>query len=151
MKKDVVEKEKPTTFSSLCDNISSRTFIVDVQQKITYEYEYKKNEILCKYINNKQPGTKFDMDNELKKILFEEILKTLTKTIRTTLLSHHIKTLDIEYISIINVNTNNTENGQEYRVDIPADYSMYRDHILKEMYPDDTCQQIINSYSYICL
>lgn len=151
MKKDVVEKEKPTTFSSLYDNISARTFIVDVQQKITSAYEHKKNEILCKYINNKQPGTKFDMDNELKKLRFEEILKTLKKTIHTTLLKHCIKTSDIEYISIINVNTNNTENGQEYRVDIPADYSMYRDHILKEMYPDDTCQQIINSYSYICL
>ena len=113
--------------------------------------EHKKNEIICKYINNKQLGTKFDIDNELKKILFEEILKTLKKTIHTTLLKHCIKTSDIEYISIITVNTNKTENGQEYRVNIPADYSMYRDHILKEMYPDDTCQQLINSYSYICL
>lgn len=151
LKNKVDEKEKPTTFASLYDNISARTFIVGVQQKITSAYEHKKNEIICKYINNKQLGTKFDMDNELKKILFEEILKTLKKTIHTTLLKHCIKTSDIEYISIITVNTNKTENGQEYRVNIPADYSMYRDHILKEMYPDDTCQQLINSYSYICL
>ena len=143
--------EKPTTSTLLYDNISARTFIVGVQQKITSAYEHKKNEILCKYINNKQFGTKFDMDNELKKIIFEEILKTLKETIHITLLKHCIKTSDIEYISIINVNTNKTENGQEYRVNIPADYSMYRDHILKEMYPNDTCQQLINSYSYICL
>ena len=149
LKKDVAEK--PTTSTLLYDNISARTFIVGVQQKITSAYEHKKNEILCKYINNKQFGTKFDMDNELKKILFEEILKTLKETIHITLLKHCIKTSDIEYISIINVNTNITENGQEYRVDIPADYTLYRDHILKEMYPNDTCQQLINSYSYICL
>ena len=149
LKKEVAEK--PTTFPLLYDNKSARTFIVGVQQKITSAYEYKKNEILCKYINNKQFGTKLNIDNELKKILFEEILKTLKQTIHTTLLKHCIKTSDIEYISIINVNTNKTENGQEYRVDIPADYSMYRDHILKEMYPNDTCQQIIDSYSYICL
>ena len=149
LKKEVAEK--PTTFTLLYDNISARTFIVGVQQKITSAYEHKKNEILCKYINNKQFRTKFDMDNELKKILFEEILKTLKETIHITLLKHCIKTSDIEYISIINVNTNKTENGQEYRVNIPADYSMYRDNILKEMYPNDTCQQLINSYSYICL
>ena len=151
IKNEVAEKEKQTTFTLLYDNISARTFIVGVQQKITSAYEHKKNEIICKYINNKQLGTKFDMDNELKKILFEEILKTLKKTIHTTLLKHCIKTSDIEYISIINVNTNKTENGQEYRVNIPADYSMYRDHILKEMYPEDIYQQIIDSYSYICL
>ena len=149
MKNEVAEK--PTTSTLLYDNISARTFIVGVQQKITSAYEHKKNEILCKYINNKQFGTKFDMDNELKKILFEEILKTLKETIHITLLKHCIKTSEIEYISIINVNTNKTENGQEYRVNIPADYSMYRDNILKEMYPNDTCQQLINSYSYICL
>ena len=149
LKKDVAEN--PTTSTLLYDNISARTFIVGVQQKITSAYEHKKNEILCKYINNKQFGTKFDMDNELKKILFKEILKTLKETIHITLLKHCIKTSDIEYISIINVNTNKTENGQEYRVNIPADYSMYRDNILKEMYPNDTCHQIINSYSYICL
>ena len=149
MKKEVAEK--PTTFPLLYDNKSARTFIVGVQQKITSAYEHKKNEIILKHINNKQFGTKFDMDNELKKILFEEILKTLKETIHITLLKHCIKTSDIEYISIINVNTNKTENGQEYRVNIPADYSMYRDHILKEMYPNDTCQQLINSYSYICL
>ena len=143
--------EKPTTSTLLYDNISARIFIVGVQHKITSAYEHKKNEILCKYINNKQFGTKFDMDNELKKILFEEILKTLKETIHITLLKHCIKTSDIEYISIINVNTNKTENGQEYRVNIPADYSMYRDNILKEMYPHDTCQQLRNSYSYICL
>ena len=143
--------EKPTTSTLLYDNISARTFIVGVQQKITSAYEHKKNEILCKYINNKQFGTKFDMDNELKKIIFEEILKTLKETIHITLLKHCIKTSDIEYISIINVNTNKTENGQEYRVNLHADDSMYRDHILKEMYPNDTCQQLINSYSYICL
>lgn len=151
IKNEVAEKEKPTTFTLLYDNISARTFIVGVQQKITSAYEHKKNEILCKYINNKQPGTKFDMDNELKKILFEEILKTLKKTIHTTLIKHCIKTSDIEYISIIKVNTNKTENGQEYRVDIPVDYSLYRDNRLKEMYPDDIYQQIINCYSYICL
>ena len=149
LKKEVAEK--PTTFPLLYDNKSARTFIVGVQQKITSVYEHKKNEILCKYINNKQFGTKIDMDTELKKLRFEEILKTLKETIHTTLLKHCIKTSDVEYISIINVNTNKTENGQEYRVNIPADYSMYRDHILKEMYPNDTCQQIINSYSYICL
>ena len=149
LKKEVAEK--PTTFPLLYDNKSARTFIVGVQQKITSAYEYKKNEILCKYINNKQFRTNFDMDTELKKLRFEEILKTLKETIHTTLLKHCIKTSDVEYISIINVNTNKTENGQEYRVNIPADYSMYRDHILKEMYPNDTCQQIINSYSYICL
>ena len=149
LKKEVAEK--PTTSTLLYDNISARTFIVGVQQKITSAYEHKKNEIILKHINNKQFGTKFDMDNELKKILFEEILKTLKETIHITLLKHCIKTSDIEYISIINVNTNKTENGQEYRVNIPADYSMYRDHILKEMYPNDTCQQLINSYSYICL
>lgn len=149
LKKEVAEK--PTTFPLLYDNKSARTFIVGVKQKITSAYEHKKNEILCKYINNKQFGTKFDMDTELKKLRFEEILKTLKETIHTTLLKHCIKTSDVEYISIINVNTNKTENGQEYRVNIPADYSMYRDHILKEMYPNDTCQQIINSYSYICL
>lgn len=149
LKKEVAEKS--TTFPLLYDNKSTRTFIVGVQQKITSAYEHKKNEILCKYINNKQFGTNFDMDTELKKLRFEEILKTLKETIHTTLLKHCIKTSDIEYISIINVNTNKTENGQEYRVNIPADYSMYRDHILKEMYPNDTCQQIINSYSYICL
>ena len=149
LKKEVAEK--PTTFPLLYDNKSARTFIVGVKQKITSAYEHKKNEILCKYINNKQFGTNFDMDTELKKLRFEEILKTLKETIHTTLLKHCIKTSDVEYISIINVNTNKTENGQEYRVDIPADYSMYRDHILKEMYPNDTCQQIINSYSYICL
>ena len=143
--------EKPTTSTLLYDNISARTFIVGVQQKITSAYEHKKNEILCKYINNKQFGMKFDMDNELKKILFEEILKTLKETIHITLLKYCIKTSDIEYISIINVNTNKTENGQEYRVNIPDDYTLYRDHILKEMYPNDTCQQIIDSYSYICL
>lgn len=149
LKKEVTEK--PTTSTLLYDNISARTFIVGVQQKITSAYEHKKNEILCKYINNKQFGTNFDMDTELKKLRFEEILKTLKETIHITLLKHCIKTSDIEYISIINVNTNKTENGQEYRVNIPADYSMYRDHILKEMYPNDTCQQIIDSYSYICL
>lgn len=149
LKKEVAEK--PTTFPLLYDNKSARTFIVGVKQKITSAYEHKKNEILCKYINNKQFGTNFDMDTELKKLRFEEILKTLKETIHTTLLKHCIKTSDVEYISIINVNTNKTENGQEYRVDIPADYSMYRDHILKEMYPNDTCQQLINSYSYICL
>lgn len=149
LKKEVAEK--PTTFPLLYDNKSARTFIVGVQQKITSAYEHKKNEIICKLINNKQFGTNFDMDTELKKLRFEEILKTLKETIHTTLLKHCIKTSDVEYISIINVNTNKTENGQEYRVNIPADYSMYRDHILKEMYPNDTCQQIINSYSYICL
>lgn len=149
LKKEVAEK--PTTSTLLYDNISARTFIVGVQHKITSAYEHKKNEIILKHINNKQFGTKFDMDNELKKILFEEILKTLKETIHITLLKHCIKTSDIEYISIINVNTNKTENGQEYRVNIPADYSMYRDNILKEMYPNDTCQQLINSYSYICL
>ena len=149
LKKEVAEK--PTTFPLLYDNKSARTFIVSVKQKITSSYEHEKNEILCKYINNKQFGTNFDMDTELKKLRFEEILKTLKETIHTTLLKHCIKTSDVEYISIINVNTNKTENGQEYRVNIPADYSMYRDHILKEMYPNDTCQQIINSYSYICL
>ena len=151
IKNEVAEKEKPTTFTILYGRKAARQFIVDVQQKITSAYEHKKNEILCKYINNKQLGTKFDMDNELKKILFEEILKTLKQTIHTTLLKHCIKTSDIEYISIMNVNTNITENGQEYRVDIPADYTLYRDYILKEMYPNDTCQQIIDSYSYICL
>ena len=151
MKNEVAEKEKPTTFALLYDNISAKSFIVDVKQKITSEYEHKKNEIILKHINNKQFGTKLDIDKELRKILFEEILKTLKKTIHTTLLNHCIKTSDIEYISIINVNTNKTENGQEYRVNIPADYTMYRDHILKEMYPNDTCQQLINSYSYICL
>ena len=149
LKKEVAEK--PTTFPLLYDNKSARTFIVGVKQKITSAYEHKKNEIICKLINNKQFGTNFDMDTELKKLRFEEILKTLKETIHTTLLKHCIKTSDVEYISIINVNTNKTENGQEYRVNIPADYSMYRDHILKEMYPNDTCQQIINSYSYICL
>ena len=149
LKKEVAEK--PTTFPLLYDNKSARTFIVGVKQKITSAYEHKKNEILCKYINNKQFRTNFDMDTELKKLRFEEILKTLKETIHTTLLKHCIKTSDVEYISIINVNTNKTENGQEYRVNIPADYSMYRDHILKEMYPNDTCQQLINSYSYICL
>ena len=149
LKKEVAEK--PTTFPLLYDNKSARTFIVGVKQKITSAYEHKKNEIICKLINNKQFGTNFDMDTELKKLLFEEILKTLKETIHTTLLKHCIKTSDVEYISIINVNTNKTENGQEYRVNIPADYSMYRDHILKEMYPNDTCQQLINSYSYICL
>lgn len=149
LKKEVAEK--PTTSTLLYDNKSARTFIVGVQQKITSAYEHKKNEILCKYINNKQFGTNFDMDTELKKLRFEEILKTLKETIHITLLKHCIKTSDVEYISIINVNTNKTENGQEYRVNIPADYSMYRDHILKEMYPNDTCQQLINSYSYICL
>ena len=149
LKKEVAEK--PTTFPLLYDNKSARTFIVGVKQKITSAYEHKKNEIICKLINNKQFRTNFDMDTELKKLRFEEILKTLKETIHTTLLKHCIKTSDVEYISIINVNTNKTENGQEYRVNIPADYSMYRDHILKEMYPNDTCQQIINSYSYICL
>ena len=149
LKKEVAEK--PTTFPLLYDNKSARTFIVGVKQKITSAYEHKKNEIICKLINNKQFGTNFDMDTELKKLRFEEILKTLKETIHTTLLKHCIKTSDVEYISIINVNTNKTENGQEYRVNIPADYSMYRDHILKEMYPNDTCQQLINSYSYICL
>lgn len=149
LKKEVAEKS--TTFPLLYDNKSARTFIVGVKQKITSAYEHKKNEILCKYINNKQFGTNFDMDTELKKLRFEEIFKTLKETIHTTLLKHCIKTSDVEYISIINVNTNKTENGQEYRVNIPADYSMYRDHILKEMYPNDTCQQLINSYSYICL
>lgn len=148
LKKEAAEKEKPNTIAIFFGHKGTKSFVVDVQQKITYEYEYKKNEILCKYINNKQFGTKFDMDNELKKLRFEEILKTLTKTIHTTLLSHHIKTSDIEYISIINVGTDNT---QKESVDIPADYSMYRDHILKEMYPNDTCQQLINQYSYICL
>ena len=52
LKKEVAEK--PTTFTLLYDNISARTFIVGVQQKITSAYEHKKNEILCKYINNKQ-------------------------------------------------------------------------------------------------
>lgn len=151
MKNKFDEKEKPTTFSSLYDNISSRTFIVGVQQKITSAYEHKKNEIILKHINNKQFGTSFDIDTELRKILFEEILKTLKKTIHTTLLKRCIKTSDIEYISIIKVNTNKTENGQEYRVDIPVDYSLYRDNRLKEMYPDDIYQQIINCYSYICL
>ena len=151
LKKEAAEKEKPTTFPLLYDNKSARTFIVGVQQKITSAYEHKKNEIICKLINNKQFGTNFDIDIELKKLRFEEILKTLKETIHTTLLKHCIKTSDIEYISIMNVDTNITENGKEYRVDIPADYSMYRDHILKEMYPDDTCQQLINSYSYICL
>lgn len=149
LKKEVAEK--PTTSTLLYDNKSARTFIVCVQQKITSAYEHKKNEIILKHINNKQFGTNFDMDTELKKLRFEEILKTLKETIHTTLLKHCIKTSDVEYISIINVNTNKTENGQEYRVNIPADYSMYRDHILKEMYPNDTCQQLINSYSYICL
>ena len=149
LKKEVAEK--PTTFPLLYDNKSARTFIVGVQQKITSVYEHKKNEILCKYINNKQFGTKIDMDTELKKLRFEEILKTLKETIHTTLLKHCIKTSDVEYISIINVNTNKTENGQEYRVNIPADYTLYRDHILKEMYSDDIYQQIIDSYSYICL
>ena len=149
LKKEVAEK--PTTFPLLYDNKSARTFIVGVKQKITSAYEHKKNEIICKLINNKQFGTNFDIDTELKKLRFEEILKTLKETIHTTLLKHCIKTSDVEYISIINVNTNKTENGQEYRVNIPADYSMYRDHILKEMYPNDTCQQLINSYSYICL
>ena len=149
LKKEVAEK--PTTFSSLYDNVSARTFIVGVQQKITSAYEHKKNEIILKHINNKQFGTKIDIDNELKKILFEEILKTLKKTIHTTLLKHCIKTSDIEYISIILVNTNKTENGQEYRVDIPVDYSLYRDNRLKEMYSEDIYQKIINCYSYICL
>ena len=151
IKNEVAEKEKPTTFTILYGRKAARQFIVDVQQKITSAYEHKKNEIILKHINNKQFGTKFDIDNELKKLRFEEILKTLKETIHTTLLKHCIKTSDVEYISIINVNTNKTENGQEYRVNIPADYSMYRDHILKEMYHNDTCQQIINSYSYICL
>ena len=151
IKNEVAEKEKPTTFTILYGRKAARQFIVDVQQKITSAYEHKKNEIILKHINNKQFGKKFDIDTELKKILFEEILKTLKQTIHTTLLKHCIKTSDIEYISIMNVNTNITENGQEYRVDIPADYTLYRDHILKEMYPNDTCQQIIDSYSYICL
>ena len=151
IKNEVAEKEKPTTFTILYGRKAARQFIVGVKQKITSAYEHKKNEIICKLINNKQFGTNFDMDTELKKLRFEEILKTLKETIHITLLKHCIKTSDIEYISIINVNTNKTENGQEYRVNIPADYSMYRDHILKEMYPNDTCQQIINSYSYICL
>ena len=151
MKNEVAEKEKPTTFALLYDNISAKSFIVDVKQKITSEYEHKKNEILCKLINNKHFGTKFDMDNELKKILFEEILKTLKKTIHTTLLNHCIKTSDIEYISIINVNTNKIENEQEYRVDIPIDYSLYRDYGMKAIYSKDIYQQIIDSYSYICL
>lgn len=149
LKKEVAEK--PTTFSSLYDNVSARTFIVGVQQKITSAYEHKKNEIILKHINNKQFGTKFDMDTELKKILFKEILKTLKEKIHTTLLKHCIKTSDIEYISIILVNTNKTENGQEYRVDIPVDYSLYRDNRLKEMYSEDIYQKIINCYSYICL
>lgn len=151
IKNEVAEKEKPTTFTILYGRKAARQFIVDVQQKITSAYEHKKNEIILKHINNKQFGKKFDIDTELKKILFEEILKTLKQTIHTTLLKHCIKTSDIEYISIMNVNTNITENGQEYRVDIPADYTLYRDYILKEMYPNDTCQQIIDSYSYICL
>ena len=151
IKNEVAEKEKPTTFTILYGRKAARQFIVGVQQKITSAYEHKKNEIILKHINNKQFGTKFDIDTELKKLRFEEILKTLKETIHTTLLKHCIKTSDVEYISIINVNTNKTENGQEYRVNIPADYSMYRDHILKEMYPNDTCQQLINSYSYICL
>ena len=151
IKNEVAEKEKPTTFTILYGRKAARQFIVDVQQKITSAYEHKENEIILKHINNKQFGKKFDIDTELKKILFEEILKTLKQTIHTTLLKHCIKTSDIEYISIMNVNTNITENGQEYRVDIPADYTLYRDHILKEMYPNDTCQQIIDSYSYICL
>ena len=151
IKNEVAEKEKPTTFTILYDRKAARQFIVDVQQKITSAYEHKKNEIILKHINNKQFGKKVYIDAELRKILFEEILKTLKETIHITLLKHCIKTSDIEYISIINVNTNKTENGQEYRVNIPADYSMYRDNILKEMYPNDTCQQLINSYSYICL
>ena len=148
LKKEAAEKEKPTTIAILFGHKGAKSFIVDVKQKITYEYECKKNEIICKHINNKQFGTSFDIEAEIRKILFEEILKTLTKTIHTTLLNHQIKTSDIEYISIINVGTDNT---QKESVDIPADYSMYRDHILKEMYSDDTCQQIINHYSYICL
>ena len=151
MKKEVAEKEKPTTFALLYDNTSARSFIVGVQQKITSAYEHKKNEIICKHINNKQFGTKFDIDTELRKILFEEILKTLKKTIHTTLLKHCIKTSDIEYISIIRVNTNKTENGRDYRVDIPVDYSLYRDYGLKAIYSNDIYQQIIDSYSYICL
>ena len=151
IKNEVAEKEKPTTFTILYGRKAARQFIVDVQQKITSAYEHKKNEIILKHINNKHFGTKFDIDTELKKLRFEEILKTLKETIHTTLLKHCIKTSDIEYISITNVNTNKTENGQEYRVDIPADYTLYRDHILKEMYPDDIYQQIIDSYSYICL
>ena len=149
LKKEVAEK--PTTSTLLYDNKSARTFIVGVQQKITSVYEHKKNEIILKHINNKQFGTKFDMDNELKKILFKEILKTLKETIHTTLLKHCIKTSDIEYISIILVNTNKTENGQEYRVDIPVDYSLYRDNRLKEIYSEDIYKKIINYYSYICL
>ena len=144
--------EKPTTSTLLYDNISARTFIVGVKHKITSAYEHKKNEIILKHINNKQFGTKFDIDNELKKILFEEILKTLKETIHTTLLKHCIKTSDVEYISIINVNTNTTKNEQGlFRVDIPIDYTLYRDYALKEMFPNDNYQQIIDSYSYICL
>ena len=152
LKKEVAEKEKPTTFALLYDNKSARTFIVGVKQKITSAYEHKKNEIILKHINNKQFGTSFDIDTELRKIRFEEILKTLTKTIHTTLLNHHIKASDIEYISIINVDTNTTKNEQGlFRVDIPIDYTLYRDYALKEMFPNDNYQQIIDSYSYICL
>lgn len=151
IKNEVAEKEKPTTFTILYGRKAARQFIVGVKQKITSAYEHKKNEIILKHINNKQFGTKFDIDTELKKLRFEEILKTLKETIHTTLLKHCIKTSDIEYISIMNVNTNITENGKEYRVNIPADYTLYRDHILKEMYPEDIYQQIIDSYSYICL
>ena len=151
IKNEVAEKEKPTTFTILYGKKAARQFIVDVQQKITSAYEHKKNEIILKHINNKQFGTKFDIDTELKKLRFEEILKTLKETIHTTLLKHCIKTSDIEYISIMNVDTNITENGKEYRVDIPVDYTLYRDYKLKEMYPADDYQQIINSYSYICL
>ena len=148
LKKEVAEKEK-LTLSELFLNVKgAKSFVVDVQQKITSAYEHKKNEIILKHINNKQFVNNFDIDAELRKLRFEEILKTLNETIHTTLLKHCIKTSDIEYISIINVGTDNT---QKESVDIPADYSMYRDHILKEMYPSDTCQQIINSYSYICL
>ena len=151
LKKEVAEKEK-STLSELFFNVRcAKSFIVDVQQKLTMDYEYKKNKIICKHLNNKKFG-KYFMDAEIRNLRFEEILKTLTKTIHTTLLNHHIKTSDIEYISIINVGTDNTQIEQElFRTDIPADYSMYRDHILKEMYPNDTCQQLINSYSYICL
>ena len=145
-KKDVVEKEKTTLRELFYGYKYYKSFIVDVQQKLTMEYEYKKNEIICKHLNNKQFG-KYFMDAEIRNLRFEEILKTLTQTIHTTLLNHCIKTSDIEYISIINVGTDNT---QKEIVDIP-DYTIYRDHILKEMYPDDTCQQLINSYSYICL
>lgn len=149
LKEKAAEKEKPA-FTLLYPK-GPETFSVDMQQKITGEYEHKKNEILWNYINNKQTGTNFDIEAELRRFRFEETLKALTKTFRVILLSHGIKTDDIEYISILDVNTNNAEKEQELRADVPTDYSMYRDRKLAERYSSVIYQQLITSYSYICL